>query len=74
MAEKVKPLNWMDVKKKIFKSYEFPDTGNVADDTVKDTVAVVEEEELDWEVGNEDIENGSKGTEKRKNEDDDVID
>ena len=75
MAEKVKPLNWMDVKKKIFKSYEFPDTGNVADDTVKDTVAVVEEEEeLDWEVGNEDIENGSKGTEKRKNEDDHVID
>ena len=75
MAEKVKPLNWMDVKKKIFKSYEFPDTGNVADDTVRDTVAVVEEEEeLDWEVGHEDIENGSKGTEKRKNEDDDVID
>ena len=74
MAEKVKPYNWMDVKKKIFKSYEFPDTGNVADDTVKDTVAVVEEEELDWEVGNEDIENGSKGTEKRKNEDDYVID
>ena len=64
----------MDVKKKIFKSYEFPDTGNVADDTVRDTVAVVEEEELDWEVGNEDIENGSKGTEKRKNEDDHVID
>ena len=75
MAEKVKPLNWMDVKKKIFKSYEFPDTGNVADDTVRDTVAVVEEEEeLDWDVGNEDIENGSKGTEKRKNEDDHVID
>ena len=72
MAEKVKPLNWMDVKKKIFKSYEFPDTGNVADDTV--AVVDEEEEELDWEVGHEDIENGSKGTEKRKNEDDHVID
>ena len=74
MAEKVKPLNWMDVKKKIFKSYEFPDTGNVADDTVKDTVAVVEEEELDWEVGNEDIENGSKGTKERNDEEDHLID
>ena len=72
MAEKVKPYNWMGVKKKIFKSYEFPDTGNVADDTV--AVVDEEEEELDWEVGNEDIENGSKGTEKRKNEDDHVID
>ena len=75
MAEKVKPLNWMDVKKKIFKSYEFPDTGNVADDTVRDTVAVVEEEEeLDWEVGQEDIENGSKGTKERNDEEDHLID
>ena len=72
MAEKVKLLNWMDVKKKIFKSYEFPDTGNVADDTV--AVVEEEEEELDWEVGHEDIENGSKGTEKRKNEDDHLND
>ena len=45
MAEKVKPYNRMDVKKKIFKSYEFPDTGNVADDTV--AVVDEEEEELD---------------------------
>ena len=71
MAEKVKPCNWMDARKKIFKWFEFPDTGNVADDTI---AVVEEEEELDLEVGHEDIENGNKGTEKRKDEDDHVFD
>ena len=71
MAEKVKLCNWMDARKKIFKWFEFPDTGNVADDTI---AVVEEEEELDWEVGHEDIENGNKGTEKRKDEDDHVFD
>ena len=71
MAEKVKLCNWMDARKKIFKWFEFPDTGNVADDTI---AVVEEEEELDLEVGHEDIENGNKGTEKRKDEDDHVFD
>ena len=72
MAEKVKLCNWMDARKKIFKWFEFPDTGNVADDTI--AVVDEEEEELDWEVGHEDIENGSKGSKKTNDEDDLVID
>ena len=72
MAEKVKLCNWMDARKKIFKWFEFPDTGNVADDTI--AVVDEEEEELDWEVGQEDIENGSKGTKERNDEEDHLID
>lgn len=72
MAEKVKPCNRMDARKKIFKWFEFPDTGNVADDTI--AVVDEEEEELDWEVGQEDIENGSKGTKERNDEEDHLID